>query len=935
MAGLRFLRHRLRMGRGTSQARGGQARAIERIVSEVLASRGEASVDELVRAIKERGLWADLSSVWELCQRTGVGEFRDGRVFSSGHPSGSGVAESSATSRRTLRPAKVAQVVTELRRGLDLRKPSVQDFGPPDERWRQVVDESCRALQAEWSEAGKRISQNAYELEEGTEVSCVGNRRIMRFQVVGEANVNEGGQATLVVHEQEYEVSIISVFRDSITVAGESVPPSLRATLRVDLTWLLNVQRKRLNATRDNGQNFNWEQALRVLGDSPVVARTPEETSDDAQHGLNARQVNALQQSLADGLTWLWGPPGTGKTTTIAAVVTEMARRGQRVLLTAPTNAAVDVAFRAVLRRAGSQEVGHMVRLGTPADDDLGGRQPPVLVDEVVGVTSGDLGQRLVRTGQELHELRAQQRSPATTPAQRDELALRVDELQQLQSELHGLSAELRVSVCQKASVVAATTHQVLLATLAGMTFDCVILDEASMTGSSLAALVAGTSVNRVLIAGDFRQLPPVVLSEGASARWLRQSPFERAGLPDALRSGRWPDNLVALNVQHRMHREISDLVSDVFYADSPLITAPAVSRRVPVALPTWARPGLAIVDTASLGAVTQRREGVTSRLNLPHAQVVAAIASAIETDVTLGAIAPFAPQARLMSGLLHPETEARTGSTVHRFQGGERDVVVFDTVDSGRGVREFHPWFTDGDLREVGPRLLNVAVSRARQSLVVIGDVAALRQGWASGVPASFLKRLLADAHVIDYREVLESSGATTLLVSADEAPGMLRTDLLAAADVEARVGREHLLPWTHATGMRTVLAHLGDMNDGATIWTDSLRDGRFEGLDPYLRAQVNVRAVAKVRGTCVVAGDTVWSAVNTGSSDELLWLRTHHSGLATAARKVLRRNSRVGPGSGRFSEVCSCGRVLVRTEGFKNFYSCGRCELTRFRRP
>ena len=822
-------------------------------------SLGPRSLDALLLAAQRQGMrTADLGTVWEICQSYGLGDVQGDRVVPHGWveeptapehpPQGRTVATRRVASapggdgdteraRRDLPPV-VRSEIDRLRRQLALSElPSPTKATTGLKAWSRAVTEIKTALQQENAAASRQRVLQAIELEDGIVVSETSQRHILRFDAITDPNVAEGTQATLTVDGDDYDVDVISIFGSSITLAAApGTPAASTAKLRIDLSWLIRAQLRRISELQDGGPGFNPVTALEVLG-----GRQPRRTESvpvRRRASLNDAQNRAVAHALGDGLTWLWGPPGTGKTTTVAAVVAELLRRRQRVLLAAPTNAAVDVAFQAVLQQVRRRTVGELVRLGYPADTDLvehaGGI---VLVDEVAAVRGAPVASRLQevnletrRLRKELKAMRAQNTLSAKQRCQWDRIDIRLAELTALRSELHRLMKAVRGEVCLQARLVAATSHQVFLETLKDVSFDAVVLDEGSMMTAALAALVAGTSTNRVLVAGDFRQLPPVVQADSAEAsRWLRSSPFERAGVARDLEAGRWPRNLVALAEQHRMRPAISDLVSGVFYPDSPLSVAASVKRRPRPALPTWGRAEIQLIDTSGLASRVMRRQGRYSRFNVPHAQLVAALLDSTPGS-EMGIISPFAPQARLLAALLPPDEPSRIASTVHRFQGAERDLVVFDTVDTGRGIDKVHPWLATGDLQDTGPRLLNVAISRARESLLVVADLGALADPRrVTGTQAKFMATLQTTARPIGWTSLLSSGPATTRLLHGHVGHQVLAEDLRQASWVEMRWD-----PIDGATLFRLladpqVLQALATLNDQATVWMEPDRAGKL----------------------------------------------------------------------------------------------------------
>ena len=246
-------------------------------------------------------------------------------------------------------------------------------------------------------------------------------RALMRFEADSEINAREGTAATLVIAPGEaISVEVISVFGAVVTLALPTTAPTpATATLRCDLSWLLSMQSRRLNELVGGAPGFDAAAALAVVTRSAPPART---VVGGRRWGmLNEAQSLAVESGLRGGITWLWGPPGTGKTTTLSVLLDELQRRGRRTLLTAPTNTAVDVALQAALGQTGATTLGSVVRVGQPTDTRLVNRAGgPLLVEEIAERRGSPVAADLVRVTERIRRLRAELRersSPGGTRA--------------------------------------------------------------------------------------------------------------------------------------------------------------------------------------------------------------------------------------------------------------------------------------------------------------------------------------------------------------------------------------------------------------------------------------------------------------------------------------------------------------------------------------
>jgi hypothetical protein len=591
------------------------------------------------------------------------------------------------------------------------------------------------------------------------------------------------------------------------------------------------------------------------------------------------------------------------------------------------------------------------VRLGQPTDTLLNHRASDTVLVDVVAAERGApladervaVGRRLQRARNKLAELR-RATAPTNAMRRRAELEREIAELAATADGLDRLLPQIRRAICREATIVAATAHQIVLDTLKGLTFDVVVLDEASMTTAVLAMLVAGAGHGHTIIAGDFRQLPPVAVAETPATReWLHSSPFEKSGVARAVQDGDIPARLAALTTQYRMRSTIGEVVSTAFYRESPLVTSDAVMSRERRSRARWARAELIVLDTSELAARTARRQGSASRYNVMHAQLIASLLSSATTQTRdLAMITPFAAQARLLESLLIDfGLDGWVGSTVHRFQGGERDIVVYDTVDTGHGIPRLHPWFTDHDPQSIGVRLLNVAASRARDHLMVVGAFDQLHRTGSSADPLwRFFAHLLDVAFRLPWQEVIKTCDGPTEQIAPGEVLERLCDDLTTTTSVEM------WLPAAPLAGLAKLLPALKALpvasSGGApdTIWVQPGRDGYLptEALHA-LRKGINVRPCMPVLESTAVLDDVVWSATGSllGPHPGIV-LRTESSAFADLVRRTQRRRrSDAVPGTGQYGDTCGrCQRMLVRFElsrrGASDLrYECPSCDRVR----
>jgi len=502
------------------------------------------------------------------------------------------------------------------------------------------------------------------------------------------------------------------------------------AMLAFDPTWLLSALLTRLLEIDEDPDRFHPHTALRLFGRSfprTGIAELPERVDPR----LNESQRRALSRILGSEAQLVWGPPGTGKTRLLGSAAAELAERG-RVLVVATTNVAVDEAAARVAHSLGDEavELNRVIRVGaefSPTGDrrlsleasvDRAERRRPsrlsrsllelesVLLDPRARAGTGELGlaERQARVAGRARE--------ASDPG-----------LLHRATRLSGELTRATRAQLDNAQVVLCTFAKLAVSDdLAAQRFNYVIVDEASAAPLPQVLHAACLADTAAAAFGDFQQLPPVVISRGRHAgRWLSRDLFQEAGVLEH-GDGGLPspsDGLCSmLEEQYRMRPAIRALVSDLFYGGR-LKDAASVSQR------ESGGAALVLLETSGLGPSVSRVDG--SRENPAHVQAVTQLLEVLSregaTDVAV--VTPYRAQTRALwrsaRGSLGRAAPAGLEiSTIHRFQGREKSVVVFDTVDAPPG----RSWFLDERRNSDFPRLLNVALSRSRDLLIIVGTL-------------------------------------------------------------------------------------------------------------------------------------------------------------------------------------------------------------------
>ncbi len=454
---------------------------------------------------------------------------------------------------------------------------------------------------------------------------------------------------------------------------------------------------------------------------------------------LDDRQREAVDVALRSGdIALIHGPPGTGKTRTLVEVIRQRVGRGERVLVTAPSNTAVDNIGKR-LQRYGDRTI-HAIRLGHPAR--IRPELEALTIDAQIELDgAADLAREWRDRARVLRKAAIGRSGAEARALWTEARALDRDAARELENAERAIMA--------RADVVLATCVGCDHPLLGDAVFDCVVVDEATQASDPLLLIALGRARVAVL-AGDPHQLGPVVTGGPHVERVLGSTVFERMVLgppvepdPRDSRAQIAPgpgSTSVMLEQQHRMHADIMAFPSRSKY-EAKLVASPTVAGHTLADLgvrPDPLRPrALWLVDTAGKDWLEQRTDFEPggslnnmpayqfdpSTFNAGNAERVAAetrrLLSRGLPPHAIAVIAAYSAQARRLRELLTMERAAGVEiGTVDSFQGREKEAVIVDLVRSN-------------EIGEIGflanTRRMNVALTRARRFLIVVADSATL----------------------------------------------------------------------------------------------------------------------------------------------------------------------------------------------------------------
>lgn len=430
---------------------------------------------------------------------------------------------------------------------------------------------------------------------------------------------------------------------------------------------------------------------------------------------LNPSQQHAVQQILsAQELAVVHGPPGTGKTTTLVQAIKALVKKDSKpILVVAPSNAAVDL-----LSEKLSEEGLNVLRVGNPVR--VSERLSALTLDAKVATHASVKDIKALKKQANEYKNMAHKYKRHFGKAERDQRKALFDEAHRIMKDVANMEQYVIDDLLTKTQVVTATLVGSNHFTVRNMKYRTVVIDEA---GQALepACWIPILKAEKVVLAGDHLQLPPTIKSEEAAKGGLSTTLLEKCV---ALH----PESVVLLEEQYRMNEAIMGYSSKVFYQNKLKAHESVVAR---VLFPGEAP--LAFIDTAGCG-FDEKLEGTSSTnpeeavFLFRHLTQLAADFAAVnpkqEDFPSIAIISPYKEQINILKDQLahaadlKPYLDKIAVNTIDSFQGQERDVVYISMTRSN----------TEGQIGFLADiRRMNVAMTRARKKLVVIGDSATL----------------------------------------------------------------------------------------------------------------------------------------------------------------------------------------------------------------
>ncbi len=603
----------------------------------------------------------------------------------------------------------------------------------------------------------------------------VKDKFIYLFETANNIMAIEESPATLEVDKINYKCTIIYIGDKKVELQldkdiGKKIS---KATLLIETWFLLDLLNQRF---REDSTETIYSKSVDLFrfSQKEINLKVNEDLLTDFQTNLSQRK--AVKETFKNSINFIWGPPGTGKTTTIATIISLATKSGFKVLLLSLANNAVDQAMiKSVKSCAQLLKSGKLVRVGTPKSNmidiykklsnsvfpiDIAEKKLSEEVEERESKISLVKGYKkkhdffdkliifknkvelakldrknIIKLNDMSSDIDEKQKllynfdkylnySLTELYRERNIQKQRITEIYKRIEEINYIIDHEKQQVIYNASLVATTiTKAYIDKAIRNMKFDIVIIDEVSMVPLPMVYWAASRTKSNITLVGDFKQLLPICRSDDELVKeWYKKNIYDFLGINSIEEAMK---RTILLDTQYRMHPDISMLTNKFVYGNR-LNDSVNVLENIHIDNVSNDR-SVTFINTEKAKPFCSQAIP-SGRFNIYNAFLcyilVKEISMGNNKNLSYGVVTPYKHQARLIDYFIRSDRAINDMkviiNTIHSFQGGEETVIIFDTVDT-HGPKKWS--MLNEDNYEESNFLLNVAITRAKNKLYIIGD--------------------------------------------------------------------------------------------------------------------------------------------------------------------------------------------------------------------
>ena len=555
-----------------------------------------------------------------------------------------------------------------------------------------------------------------YKITDGKEVSIAAGEHIYCFESETELFLSDSAQIKL------YFKDYPPIFAQLLSIDGFTIYVSTKESIYCSINsgflscdpWML-LEGLKLRLT-----DCLNKKSLRRLS-KELVEIGPSLSQPLKNKEINIGQTKAMEMAMTNPITFIWGPPGTGKTYSLAEIAIEQALVGNKVLMVSHSNVSVDGAVKEILDHIKNRnlevEDEFVTRYGYVRDRELAKHETATSYNYVLSYNP---------------YLKEQLKVVNDAFSSLTQNNFNQSEINQLKSKKASISIEIidcEHYLLEDANIIATTISKVTVERIFfdELEFDTVIFDEVSMAYIPQIIYAASLANKHLICLGDFRQLAPIAQASNTD---LNNDIFSFVHITDSINRLRYHPWMVMINEERRTDERIGSFVNRMIYDNlinfSPLEKNADLSNKLDAITSSepFSNEPLVLIDLAQTYSVCLSNSD-HSRYNFLAASISLAMAIQViyksKSDVAI--ITPYAAQARLINAMMEkiPNSDKNRirCSTIHQYQGSQSDVVILDLVEnyprSKPGIL-----LSDTTNNHIN-RLINVAVTRSKGKFILV----------------------------------------------------------------------------------------------------------------------------------------------------------------------------------------------------------------------